>query len=460
MDIKENTAWSCAHGVERWRSNCGCNSGQHADWHQEWRAPLRDALDWLRDSLAAAYEKDAGRLLTDPWEARDAYIEVVLERTPEAVERFLKRHRRRALRKAERIRVLKLLEMQRQAMLMYTSCGWFFDELSGLETVQVIQYAGRAVQLAAELFEDQVEETFVDKLALAKSNIPKHRDGGRIYAKWVKPARVDLKKAAAHYAISSFFEDYPETVSIFSYVLENLENRSDEAGRAKVAVGKARITSQITLESANFHYAVLHMGDHSISCGIHDLDEAVYVRMAEEVLGIFQKSDFPGLFQSIGLHFPGESLLPDLAVPGRAAQGPRHHPGSHHRGALTIYRQLYDNHVSLMRFINDSSSRIPKSLAVAGEIVINMTSSQEFGRAQLDYDVIQTLIEDAERAGINLEADTLEFTLRRNLERMARFWRRIPTTSTCCRNWPAAWNWPMNSRSWSASSRSRTSTTS
>jgi alpha-amylase/alpha-mannosidase (GH57 family) len=419
VDIKENTAWSCSHGVERWKSNCGCNSGQHADWHQEWRAPLREALDWLRDTLAAGWEKQAGRLLTDPWEARNGYIEVILERTPESVERFLTRHRRKALSAADRTRALKLLEMQRQAMLMYTSCGWFFDELSGIETVQVIQYAGRAVQLAAELFDEHIEGAFVEKLARARSNIPKHRDGGHIYAKWVKPSRVDLKKAAAHYVISSFFEDYPETVSIFCYKLENLENRSDEAGRAKVAVGKARITSQITFETALFHYAVLHMGDHSISCGIHRLEKPVYARMAREMLGIFQKADFPGLFQSIGTHFHDDlysltSLFRDeqrkvldTILEATTAD------------ALTVYRQLYDNHVSLMRFINDSSSRIPKSLAVAGEIVVNHDLKVEFGRAQLDYDAIQALIEEAERAGIALESDTLEFTLRRNLERMA-----------------------------------------
>ena len=174
MTIKDNTAWSCSHGVERWKSDCGCQSGQHPEWRQEWRAPLRDALDWLRDTLAPAYEKQAGRLLTDPWEARDAYIDVLLDRSPESIDRFFEVHQQRVLDASSRTRALKLLEMQRQAMLMYTSCGWFFDDLSGIETVQVIAYAGRAVQLAAELFIDDIEAAFVAKLALAKSNIPKH----------------------------------------------------------------------------------------------------------------------------------------------------------------------------------------------------------------------------------------------------------------------------------------------
>ena len=163
------TAWDA--GV----ANCGCNSGGRGDWNQEWRAPLRAALDWLRDEVAPAYEKAAARYLKDPWAARNDYIDVILDRSPESRERFGVRHfRRKNLQRADRVHVWKLLELQRHAMLMYTSCGWFFDELSGIETVQVIQYAGRVVQLAQELFDDSIESRFLEKLALAKSNIPEH----------------------------------------------------------------------------------------------------------------------------------------------------------------------------------------------------------------------------------------------------------------------------------------------
>jgi len=418
--IKDHTAWSCSHGVERWKSDCGCQSGQHPEWRQEWRAPLRDALDWLRDTLAKAYEEQANRLLTDPWEARDAYIDVLLDRSPETIDRFFDVHQHSALDASSRTRALKLLEMQRQAMLMYTSCGWFFDDLSGIETVQVIQYAGRAVQLAAELFTDDIEAAFVAKLALAKSNIPKHGDGGKIYTQWVKPSRVHLKKAAAHYVISSFFEDYPETVTFFCYTLENQENRSAEAGRAKVAVGRARIMSQITRETEMLHYAALHMGDHSISCGIRRLEETAYTGMCEDVLGIFEKGDFPGLFQRIGNTFQNDLYFLTSLFRDEQRKVLDMILAATTEETLAIYRQLYGNHVSLMRFINDSSSRIPKSLAVAGEIVVNSDLKTEFDREKMDYDAIQVLIEDAELAGVALEADTLEFSLRRNLERMAR----------------------------------------
>src|SRR5437899_10199237 len=220
VEIFENSSWSCVHGIERWRSNCGCNSGGHSGWNQEWRAPLRRALDWLRDHVASRYEEKARTLLKDPWLARNNYIRVVLDRSEETVDSFLAEHATRQLQISERITVLKLLELQRHAMLMYTSCGWFFDELSGIETVQVIQFAARAVQLAQELFGDSLEGQFVERLALAKSNLPEHGDGRRVYEKFVRPAMVDWERLGAHYAISSLFESYPEQTKIYCFMTE------------------------------------------------------------------------------------------------------------------------------------------------------------------------------------------------------------------------------------------------
>ena len=160
VEIIENTSWSCSHGVERWRSDCGCNTGQHPGWNQAWRAPLRQAMDWLRDSIAPKYEKKASQFLKDPWAARNDYIKVILDRSPENIEQFLSQHASRQLNEAERITALKLLELQRHAMLMYTSDAWFFDDIFEIETVQVMQYAGRVVQLAEELFGDRVEPHF------------------------------------------------------------------------------------------------------------------------------------------------------------------------------------------------------------------------------------------------------------------------------------------------------------
>ncbi|MCZ6514447.1 MAG: DUF3536 domain-containing protein, partial [Acidobacteria bacterium] len=180
-EIFENSSWSCSHGVERWRSDCGCSSGTNPQWHQRWRGPLRQALDWLRDTLAAGYESRAGELVKDPWAARDDYIDVVLDRSPENIHQFMDRHAAGAWGAAEKTTVLKLLELQRHTLLMYTSCGWFFDELSGIETKQVLQYAGRAIQLGQELIGNSYETDFLEKLEQAPSNIPEHQNGAHIY---------------------------------------------------------------------------------------------------------------------------------------------------------------------------------------------------------------------------------------------------------------------------------------
>ncbi len=268
VDIYENSSWSCAHGVERWRSDCGCNSGGRQGWNQAWRRPLRKALDWLRDELAPRYEKRCSRFLKDPWEARNDYITVILDRSLENVREFFHRHAARELSDEEKTQVLELLELQRHTLLMYTSCGWFFDELSRIETVQIIRYAGRALQLAQKLFGDELESRFLELLERAKSNLPDHRDGRLIYEKLVRPAAVDWEKVAAHYSISSLFESYSDEVRMFCFRIEREDSHTFESGRSKLVVGRAKLTSEITLEEAVVSFGAIHFGGHNVNGGV------------------------------------------------------------------------------------------------------------------------------------------------------------------------------------------------
>ncbi|MGN6385357.1 MAG: DUF3536 domain-containing protein, partial [Verrucomicrobiota bacterium] len=250
--IHEGSAWSCSHGVGRWKENCGCNSGGHGDWNQNWRAPLRQALDRLRDELLPVYEEEGKKLLKDPWSARNDYISVILNREDANVDAFLQKHASHPLTDDEKVEVLKLMELQRHAMLMYTSCGWFFDELSGLETVQVIQYAARVIQLAEDLFNRNFEEGFLSILEHAKSNIKENGNGRDIYNKFVKPAMITWDNVVAHYAISSVFSAYEERTQVFLYSFEQQRRELAVEGKARLAVGTVDVRFDITRETKRY----------------------------------------------------------------------------------------------------------------------------------------------------------------------------------------------------------------
>jgi alpha-amylase/alpha-mannosidase (GH57 family) len=418
--IHANTSWSCPHGIERWQSNCGCRSGRSPHWHQEWRKPLRLALDWLRDFVAPAYEAELGAHLKDPWEARNDYIRIILDRSDQAVASFFHRHAKAPLENGDRVRLLKLLEMQRYAMMMYTSCGWFFDDLSRIETVQIMQYAGRAMQIAGDLFGKALELRFMEQLAQAKSNLPMFGDGRRIFEKLVRPAMVDLEKVVAHFAISSLFEDYPQRASIYSFDVRKHDHQWAEAGKAKLAMGHVTIASRISGESSSFHFGLLHLGDHNITCGIStDDDEDAYQDLWSELLDLFKAADFPSVLKLLDSRFQGapyslKSLFKDeqrqvldLIMDATVSD------------LISVYRHIYAPNVPLMRFLKDSGSHPPKALASAAELVLNHDLYLEFGRDPLDIETIRFLLEEADLTDIPLDTDILEFTLRKNLEQRA-----------------------------------------
>jgi (1->4)-alpha-D-glucan 1-alpha-D-glucosylmutase len=420
VQIIENTAWSCDHGVERWRSNCGCNTGGRRDWNQEWRGPLRAALDWLRDAVAPVYEAGMRDLVHDPWAARDAYVSVILDRTDENVAHFLAEQTTHELTEAERIRLWELLEMQRHAMLMYTSCGWFFDELSGIETVQVIEYAGRVIQLAETISGESFEAHFLALLAEAKSNIREHRDGRTIYEKFVKPAVVDTEKLAAHYAISSLFEEYPDNVAVYCYTVEREEYRRLEAGRAVLIVGRARFTSRITGESAVETFGALSLGDHTITSGVGaDMDVEVYHAFVAHITQALARVDFPEAIRAMDRYF-GESMY-SLKTLFRDEQ--RKILDSVLDVALAedeaSYRQIYDRQAPLMRFVRDLHVPLPQAFQTAAAFILNGDLRRALAAEPLDHDRIQTLLADAETWHVALDAAGFSYMLRRRAERLS-----------------------------------------
>ena len=266
VELKAVTAWSCSHGVDRWQDDCGCGGG--GEWHQLWRKPLRETLDWLRDKLIPVYEDTGYKFFSDPWLARDEYIQVIRDRSAESIDLFLARHQCRQLTLAEQIDALRLLEMQRHTLLMYTSCGWFFDEISRPEGVQILRYAARALELAEDIAGVQLEQEFINRLEAAPSNVTKFGNGAEVYRQLALCSQIGFEQVAAHYAISSLFNNYAQQEQVYCYDTMQLDYQKQQIGSINLAVGQVRLTSKITWESAHFVFAVLHLGGWDFHCCI------------------------------------------------------------------------------------------------------------------------------------------------------------------------------------------------
>jgi alpha-amylase/alpha-mannosidase (GH57 family) len=420
VEIVQKSSWSCIHGIDRWWSDCGCNTGANPGWNQQWRTPLRDALDWLRDCAASTWEKKAHQLLKDPWRARDDYIEVVLDRTEKTIGNFFARHALHALSPAQTTTALKLLEMQRNAMLMYTSCGWFFDDVAGIETVQILRFAGRAVQLAQELFGDSLEERLVHRLAAAKSNSAEPADGARIYDRRVRPAKVDWHKLAAHYALSNLFEEFPERAALYCYEARLTDYQALRAGRAKLGVGRLDLRSTITLETEKLMFAALHLGDQNLSGSVAEVvTDDDYRQMAQIIVEPFTRADLTAVVREMerrfgNSHYSLRSLFRDeqrkVATTILAANLAE---------AETLYRQIYEPRAPLLRFLTDLGIPLPRGFSAAAGVVLNTQLRDALEQTHIALKRVIDLLEAARSEGVTLETATLEFTYRQTLERLA-----------------------------------------
>ena len=417
-EIHQGSAWSCSHGVERWKSDCGCNSGGHDGWNQQWREPLRNAFDWLRDQLAPIFETRGKEFLKDPWLARDEYISVILDRSPENVSKFFTQHAARELNEAEQITVWRLLEMQRHAMLMFTSCGWFFDEISGLETVQVIQYAARALQLAHELSHENLEPGFLEILEQAKSNIPENENGRVIYEKFVKPAIMTRETVAAHYAISSLFESYPDETKIYSYNVRQEDRQLFTAGNARLAIGRIKVSFVVTKASDVLTYGVLYMGEHNLNCGVRFYQPEDYASLVQDTKAAFERADFPELIRVMDRHFGQANYSLKNLFRDEQVKVLNQILATTRDDIYNTYRLLTDRYAPLTRFLNDIHAQPLNSLAPATEFVLNADLRKQFENGHLDAERVKNLLAEAKNTKVPLENDVLAFAVKKHFDRL------------------------------------------
>ena len=409
VEIIEKSSWSCVHGVERWCAHCGCNTGRHG-WTQHWRAPLRKALNWLRDELSTIYQQESARYLEDPWAARDDYICVVLDRSEANVESFIARHALRELQQNEKIGILRLLEMQRHAMLMFTSCGWFFDEISGLETTQVMRYAARAIQLAVRSSGVDLEPAFLDILKYAKSNLPEHRDGAEIYLQSVKPSKVDLLRVGAHYAVSSLFEDYQENSEIYSYRAQRHVFDRREAGRQKLAVGKATLRSNITWAERTISFAVLHLGDHSLVGGAREyMGEAAFAAMRREITHAFSRSDVPEIIRLIDRNFDTHNYSLWYLFRDEQRKIFSYILDSTLQEIEASFHQIYEHNYPIIQAMRDLNIPLPKALAVPVEYTLKAKLREVLEAELPDLDQLQSLMDEIKRWEFDTDKSSLGY---------------------------------------------------
>ena len=434
VEIAENTSWSCPHGVERWRTDCGCSAGVGSGWNQRWRRPLRDGLDWLRDAACDIYAREGALLLKDVWAARDAYIDVILDRSPESIEAFVAKH---SGGQAPRLsgqagapvphqRILELLEMQRNAMLMYTSCGWFFNDVSGIETVQVLNYAARVIQLAEKIAGSQFEPEFMRMISTAKSNVPEHGTARDIYEREVISARLDLERVAAHYAVASLFDNFDDEARIYCYDVLRRDFEIQKAGRARLAVGAITVRSTITLEERHFDFAVLHLGETELTGGVCTArPEAEYETVKRELMEEVQPGGIPGLIRLLDTFFADSSLSIRSLFRDEQRRIFNLLCNATLDEAESAFRQLHERYDPLMRFHTRLGIPVPKVLQMAAEFDLNVQLRKLLEDDNPPLAEIDARLREAVDEKVTLDEQTT-MALQQAIERAATRFRESP----------------------------------
>lgn len=401
VELKPVTAWSCSHGVDRWQDDCGCG-GEGGVWHQRWRRPLRQALDWLRDQLAQVYQETGSKLFQDPWQARDHYVHVLRGRRStlpqetdpgqDSISHFLAEHQHHPLSPQERVDALRLLEMQHHALLMYTSCGWFFEELSRPEGTQILRYAARALELAGDVAGVQLESAFMQHLSQAPSNIECFQHGGEVYRQLVGPAQVSLNQVAAHYAIRSLFHPYPAQQPVYCYQAQQRDYYLQRMGALTLAVGHLQLTSEITQESVELMFAVLHLGGWDFHCCLQPFGGR---RRYSEIKA--------RLFKTLQQASAAQMVLAMTAELGEAFYGLDHLFAEERYRILELlsqetltrldqlYTQVYrDNYGILMAFRRDHLP-VPQELQVAATVALTHRATLSLRGLEADLSDLNSL---------------------------------------------------------------------
>ncbi|MFC1751955.1 DUF3536 domain-containing protein [Thermoproteota archaeon] len=424
VEIRENTSWSCAHGVERWHQNCGCNSGQNPEWNQKWRTPLRKALNWLRADCEEVYIQYMSRFVKDHEAILENYISVILDRSSKNIEDFLKKNIGDSLSKTDKITVLKLLELRRNTLLMYTSCGWFFDDISGIETVQILRYAARSIQLAQEISGCLLAKPFKKMLNRCRSNLTEMRNGEKVYQNFVKPAALTFLRVGAHYAVSSIFRDYPKTAQVYTYKLTQKSYMDLEIDKYKLTGGTLSIKSYVTLEEKQVDFTALYIaGNHNVISAVdyhinkvhldkaftqlkHQLSHGKLTEMMQTLDANFERSRYNvwHLFRDEQKRVLNQIFHVYLDDTENA------------------FRNIYSQYSGIMQDMKELNMAIPGYFEQVMAFIFSQDICYTLGKDPLDLSKLRSYIYKAKQWSLKLDKETIAYHANKALDILMREW--------------------------------------
>lgn len=432
----EGTAWSCFHGVGRWYRDCGCHTGGPMEWNQKWRIHLREALNQLRDDLIELFEEESASCLKDGWDAREDFIQVILQRNPETMQKFIEQHAAGALDENKKISILKLMEMQRQSMLMFTSCGWFFNDISGLETIQILQYAGRAIEIARHFGNDELEKKFLSRLKYAKSNIPEYKDGATIYEARVKPSIINFPKVVNHYAILSSVKQLETVKNIYHFKVQEFDKTDVTSNQRTCAIGRIQVTSGITRESRDYAYLLSKADNLRYTSYVKPLlDEKKYDQLKSDVLKLAceKRQNFSRYLQEYWGEY--QFSLKDVLFDARedffqiifSDRSEMFHQ---------VFSKLYEDNKDLLYTMKDIGLPIPDVLKIPAESILSSQLVQEIEKSHQDFDskfykIALGIVEKADRFGFQLNKDKPQKIFNQILEKRIKQLYENPDFQNC-----------------------------
>jgi alpha-amylase/alpha-mannosidase (GH57 family) len=431
------SAWSCAHGVGRWLEDCGCHTGGEPGWNQAWRGPLRAALDILRDAASEVFERRGRAVLRDPWAARDAYVDVVLGAVK--LDEFVGQWVIGDDPTHSQVEALTLLECQRHALLMYTSCGWFFNDLAGIETLQILRYAARCMDLLVELDEPDPLETFLDRLAEASSNRPSEGDGRMLWERRVEPARADGGRVAAHLALVELLATRDGAITeLGGYLVEREIEEAVDRGGVAICAERVTLAHRRTRRRTTWAYGAVHLGGLEVFGAVRPaspdpaVDEAAVMELADATRGGERVTT---LLRMVVDRFGPREFGLESALPGMGDDLLRSTATGLADRFVAAYDELRTDYHDTLVALAVTGTDLPAELRGPVELALARRLEAELADAEgatdpAAYRAVQAVAREAREEGVQLSSPRAGEALARALEGAADEAASAPTAES------------------------------